>query len=1462
MYQATIDGVHLCSTNSVGGFDCISDPVAKLIVNGADSFDFVLYPQHPVYPDVVCKVSRVKIWQDSKLIFYGTVTSYSETMDGVRTYSCEGALAWLNELCVPSYHISSATPEQVLSWYISSYNKTVRDKSKKFKLGIVTVKKAKRKDGTEGTIARSSGVHPSYWEEISQKLLDSFGGILRIRYTGEDDCAGVIDWLAIPDATCDQDIRYAKNLMNCDWTYDATPIVTAVVPLGKKKDGSSEEDDEFRVDILKSNDTSMTALLAQLVGDDYVKSGDMVYSKSRVEKYGLIQKTVTFDDESATDTIAYLGAVWLKQNGMASSTVSAEAIDIADIDESVSHFVCGDYVRTQLPGYEEEQLFPVTSIEIPLAAPEDARLTVGTQESGIASGGTTTGGGSISDVGSGSDAMAHTHANKGVLDQITEQDYADFKSAVSKAHTHDNKDTLDKLTPSVWSELMATKNKAHTHNNKDTLDKIDETSWTRVYGMSHEHDNKDVLDQITQEEWTAINSAKNKAHTHDNKATLDKIDDVSWLTVYGQTHEHSNKDVLDKITASYTTEEKTKLKGIADGAEVNQNAFSSIATGSSKYTASTKQASFLVEGNGGTTVSLDTKTGRLTIASHQHSNQNILDQLNEEQWKIINGAANKAHVHDNKDTLDKITDALWNTVYSNTHTHDNKSVLDGTTASYTVAEQTKLSDIESGAKKNVQSDWNATSGDAFIKNKPTIPDISGKQDKSTAVTHTANTAVGSATKPVYIAANGAATPISHSINADVPANAKFTDTTYSIKWVTIDANFATKFRTEAKGDTAAGGFLSGVRCDTANVAGAPQYGSGIAWGTADTHGYLYTMYDKAEAYLGGGNADRLQWIKQISFEGHTHRDLDQIGNAAYYGSDAANSDGWYKIYSGRLTGYNDHVARISIVKCLTYGHGVAFIHLRCNNDSSISVQNLSWETRYAFNPGHIAIKTNGNDYGIYVYQSTPQYGRIKVRVLESSGTASNWTMTLSDNFTKESSFTPSATAVDSSVVNAANVLTTSRTLTIGNTGKAFNGSANVSWSLDEIGVIGRTTSGKTYTFNSQSLTGDASSFLFNDYSNNQAGGGTYQSVFGNQCKAFNGNTIFVTGWKNTVQGNQASGFGENNNVNGEASSSFGDSNSVTGIADVGFGQSNVLTGDFNAVFGRANTIGGTDNVTFGYGNKINGNKNFATGEGNTIGANCTGGATIGNYNTCNNNAGLSGGWYSYVDANQGIAYGNHCRTSYQSSASFGAYNSYSKIGVQLTLGNGTESARANAFRAAADGVYSSGAYHTSGADYAEYFEWLDGNLDGEDRRGRFVKLDGEKILLAESIDDDILGIVSGNPSVVGDSYEDQWQGQYLTDIYGELLTEDYTDEDGTTRKVWVLNPDYDPEKVYVPRSERREWSAVGMMGKLIVIDDGTCKPNDYCVPTTGGIATRSEGRVGYRVLSRVDETHIKVLIKG
>ena len=47
------------------------------------------------------------------------------------------------------------------------------------------------------------------------------------------------------------------------------------------------------------------------------------------------------------------------------------------------------------------------------------------------------------------------------------------------------------------------------------------------------------------------------------------------------------------------------------------------------------------------------------------------------------------------------------------------------TEDYTTAEKNKLEGIQAGAEVNVNADWNATSGDAQILNKPTIPSVTG-----------------------------------------------------------------------------------------------------------------------------------------------------------------------------------------------------------------------------------------------------------------------------------------------------------------------------------------------------------------------------------------------------------------------------------------------------------------------------------------------------------------------------------------------------------------------------------------------------------------------------------------------------------------------------------------------------------------------------------------------------------------
>ena len=128
-----------------------------------------------------------------------------------------------------------------------------------------------------------------------------------------------------------------------------------------------------------------------------------------------------------------------------------------------------------------------------------------------------------------------------------------------------------------------------------------------------------------------------------------------------------------------------------------------------------------------------------------------------------------------------------------------------------------------------------------------------------------------------------------------------------------------------------------------------------------------------------------------------------------------------------------------------------------------------------------------------------------------------------------------------------------------------------------------------------------------------------------------------------------------------------------------------------------------------------------------------------------------------------------------------------------------------------------GSWTGGGADYAEYFEWADGNPNLEDRRGFSVVLDGHKIREAQPGEDPI-GVISGNPSVVGDSAWNKWDGKYLRDEFGTYILEDHEvkDEDGitVTQQRRKLNPAYNPDVDYLSREERPEWDCVGLMGKL------------------------------------------------
>lgn len=289
------------------------------------------------------------------------------------------------------------------------------------------------------------------------------------------------------------------------------------------------------------------------------------------------------------------------------------------------------------------------------------------------------------------------------------------------------------------------------------------------------------------------------------------------------------------------------------------------------------------------------------------------------------------------------------------------------------------------------------------------------------------------------------------------------------------------------------------------------------------------------------------------------------------------------------------------------------------------------------------------------------------------------------------------------------------------------------------------------------------------------------------------------------------------------------------------------------------------------------------GGGGAMSTTSEGGVWVPQWNTSEdyvNNYSFSGGYRNsnenYCESSFGV-YGISYMDYYATSPFLDAINSGNDGGnrfdshVNFFVGNGNIYDRTNAFTVTHDGnAHTQGSCTSeSGADYAEMVEWADGNPDAEDRRGLMVVFEGDKLRLAtegETPD----GIVSAHPAIIGDSASFEWKGKYLRNVFGDIVLEpieirpeeildngEIVPAEYAYRR--VINPEYDPEREYVSRSNRPEWATVGFVGKLVAIDDGTCVPGGRCSAGNNGIATSS--KEGWKVLSRLDETHIKVFVR-
>ena len=363
----------------------VQSPKVNLEVNTVGEGSFYIYEDHPYYGKLKKLKSVFEISDDTGVIFRGRMTNDSRDFNDCKFVDIEGAMAYFNDSKVRPFsfpedfiedadYITAAESGNVieffLKWLINQHNSQVEE-FQRFKLGNVTV------TDPNNYLLRADSNYPSTWEVLKSKLFESaLGGYLCIRYEADGN---YIDYLSEFELTNTQEIVFGENLLDLKADSDATETYSAVLPIGATIE--TETTDEDGNTVTNKTIIKIDSLPDGDITDDIVKEGDIIYSKSAREEYGLIiapvEKT-TWEDVTDANNLLTKSANFLATDGMMlSETVEATAADLHFTDEQIQSFRIYRNVIVRSAPHGISRTEPLTKLGIDLQNPQNTKIVVG-----------------------------------------------------------------------------------------------------------------------------------------------------------------------------------------------------------------------------------------------------------------------------------------------------------------------------------------------------------------------------------------------------------------------------------------------------------------------------------------------------------------------------------------------------------------------------------------------------------------------------------------------------------------------------------------------------------------------------------------------------------------------------------------------------------------------------------------------------------------------------------------------------------------------------------------------------------------------------------------------------------------------------------------------------------------------------------------------------------------------------
>lgn len=338
LMQETIDPA------DIGKYALIS-PKLTLELNHSGSCSFTIPMSNRLYGSLEKLTSVISVYDDDVELFTGRILDSTEDYYKNEAIYCEGKLAILNDSMIRPYQFTGS-PSDLFAMFIRDHNSRV-DLNKQFIIGLCDVT-------TEGNITRYKENYDgaNTFEEISEKLLDSVGGYLKLRHEPE---GFYIDYLKEAGDVSEQIIQFGENLLDLKKIIDASAVFTVIIPIGAED-----------LTIEEVND-----------GKDYIESS------VGIDLFGRIEKVVKWDDITSAEHLKELGTAMLNNAILTAITLECTAVDMKMLGVDVNSFRLGDRIRLVSVPHDIDEYFTCSKIDYDLEKPQNTKYTLGATRSSL-----------------------------------------------------------------------------------------------------------------------------------------------------------------------------------------------------------------------------------------------------------------------------------------------------------------------------------------------------------------------------------------------------------------------------------------------------------------------------------------------------------------------------------------------------------------------------------------------------------------------------------------------------------------------------------------------------------------------------------------------------------------------------------------------------------------------------------------------------------------------------------------------------------------------------------------------------------------------------------------------------------------------------------------------------------------------------------------------------------------------